>query len=130
MAEEPREPHEPHESQRPEKPKLRQGPKWPDFPPRPELLLAIIRTLIRERRYAFMNHAQDRFLERGFDIFDFYYVLEHGHIDGKIEAGKRDGEWKVKVVDVPKGTSRKMGVVTIVVKEIRLLIKTVEWEDR
>jgi len=33
-------------------------------------------------------------------------------------------------VDTPEGTSRKMGVVTIVVKDKRLLIKTVEWEDR
>jgi hypothetical protein len=73
---------------------------------------------------------RERFAECGFDIFDVYYVLEKGHIDGKIEAGKREGEWKVKLVDVPDGTSRKMGVVTIVVKEQRLLIKTVEWEDR
>ena len=45
-------------------------------------------------------------------------------------AGMNEGEWKVKVVDVPEGKSRKMGVVTIVVKDRRLLIKTVEWEDR
>ena len=34
------------------------------------------------------------------------------------------------MIHVPEGTSRKMGVVTIVVKEQQLLIKTVEWEDR
>jgi hypothetical protein len=50
--------------------------------------------------------------------------------DGKVEPGKREGEWKVKMVGVPDGTSRKMGVVPIVVREERLLIKTVEWEDR
>jgi hypothetical protein len=115
-------------------PQIRQPTKWPEHAPRPEPLLGIIRKLTRERRIWYMDHAgfrfETRFLELGFDVFDLYYVLEHGHIVGKIVAGKKEGEWKAKLVAVPEGTSRKMGVVTIVVKDQRLLIKTAEWEDR
>ena len=82
---------------------------------------------------SYLDHGEfrfeTRFKEMRFDVFDLYEVLENGSIDGKIEAGKKEGEWKVKVVGVPDGTSRKMGVVTIMVQERRLLIKTVEWED-
>ena len=63
-------------------------------------------------------------------MFDVFERLETGYIDGQIEPGKNKGEWKVKLVGVPDGASRKMGVVTIVVRELRLLVKTVEWEDR
>ncbi len=63
-------------------------------------------------------------------MFDLYRTLEIGEITGPIEAGKNAGEWKVKMVAVLEGTSRRMGAVVIVVREKRLLVKTVEWEDR
>jgi hypothetical protein len=107
---------------------------WPTRPPSPEALLATIKRLSEERKISYLDHGgvrfEERFKDQGFDVFDMHYVLEHGGLDGKIEPGAREGEWKVKVVAVPDGTSRKMGVVPIVVQEKRLLIKTVEWEDR
>lgn len=122
---------EARESEKPgEKPQLRQPTKWPGHPPRPEPLLALIRLLTKERRIAYLDHSEQRIGERGFDVFDVRRTLERGHIDGKVEAGKKQGEWKVKLVETPEGASRKMGVVTIVVREERLLIKTVEWEDK
>lgn len=108
----------------------RQPTRWPTQAPRPEPLLETIRRLSKERKVGFLDHAEERLAERGFDIFDVFETLENGYIDGPIKAGAKEGEWKAKVVDVPEGRSRKMGVVTIVVKEQRLLIKTVEWEDR
>jgi hypothetical protein len=108
--------------------------QWPTRPPSPEALIETIRRLSKERKISYVDHGTDRFETRfkdqGFDVFDMYEVLESGMIDGKIEAGKKEGEWKVKMVAVPEGTDRKMGVVPIVVQERRLLIKTVEWEDR
>lgn len=108
--------------------------RWPDRPPSPEALLATIKRLSEEGKISYLDHGdfrlETRFKEIGFDVFDMHHVLEHGGIVGKIEAGKREGEWKVKVVGVPEGTTRKMGVVPIVIREDRLLIKTVEWEDR
>jgi hypothetical protein len=108
----------------------RQPTRWPTLAPRPEPLLETIRRLSKERKIGFLKHAEERLAERGFDIFDVFGTLENGYIDGPIKAGAKEGEWKAKVVDVPEGRSRKMGVITIVVKEQRLLIKTVEWEDR
>jgi hypothetical protein len=104
--------------------------KWPSKAPAPNALLDLVRRLSKERRIGYLNHADERMAERGFDVFDVYKTLENGHFADDIEAGANEGEWKAKIVDVPEGTSRKMGVVTIVVKEQRLLIKTVEWEDR
>jgi hypothetical protein len=104
--------------------------KWPSKAPPPNALLELIRDLSRQRQIGFLDHSQERLVERGFDVFDVYQTLENGYFADDIEAGANDGEWKVKIVDTPEGTSRKMGVVTIVVKDKRLLIKTVEWEDR
>ncbi len=75
----------------------------------------------------FKLHAEDRSEER--DIFDdmIFEVLRTGQIRGDIEPGKYAGEWKCKMVKRMKG-AREVGVVTIVVKNARLIIKTVEWE--
>jgi hypothetical protein len=104
--------------------------RWPAKAPPPNALLELIRDLSRQRRIGYLDHSQERLAERGFDVFDVYQTLENGHFADDIKAGANEGEWKVKIVDTPEGTSRKMGVVTIVVKDKRLLIKTVEWEDR
>jgi hypothetical protein len=108
--------------------------KWPTRPPSLEALAATVRRLSKERKISYLNHGgvrfETRFKQNGFDVFHMYDILETGRIDGKIEPGAREGEWKVKMVGVPEGTQRKMGVVPIIVKEERLLIKTVEWEDR
>jgi hypothetical protein len=107
---------------------------WPNKPPSPEALRATIKRLSEARRISYLDHGgmrfETRFQEIGFDVFDMYDVLEHGQISGPIEPGENEGEWKVKMVAVPEGTERKMGVVPIVVRRARLLIKTVEWEDR
>lgn len=104
--------------------------KWPSKAPPPNALLELIRALSKQRRIGFLDHSEERLVQRGFDVFDVYQTLENGYLADDIEAGANEGEWKVKIVDTPEGTSRKMGVVTIVVKDKRLLIKTVEWEDR
>ncbi len=97
--------------------------------PRLEALLRIIKRLTKEDRISYLAHALERMNERGFDIFDVKQVLTSGYIASPIRAGAKDGEWTVKLVDALEGTTRKMGVVTIVVREDRLLIKTTEWED-
>ena len=104
--------------------------KWPSKAPPPDSLVDLVRRLSRARRIGYLDHADERLAERGFDVFDVYATLENGYLADNIVAGVNEGEWKVKIVDVPEGKSRKMGVVTIVVRDRRLLIKTVEWEDR
>jgi hypothetical protein len=83
--------------------------KWPSKAPPPNVLLDLIRRLSRERKIGFLNHADMRLAQRGFDIFDVHSTLENGYFKGGIEAGANQGEWKIKVVDVPEGTSRKNG---------------------
>ena len=56
-------------------------------------------------------------------------VLRHGEIKGDIEPGQRPGEWKVKLIREAKGR-REAGVVVLVVRNARLFVKTVEWEDK
>lgn len=108
--------------------------RWPDKPPSPEALQATIRKLSLERKIGYLDHGgfrfETRFKQMGRDVFDMYEVLESGMIKGPISPGENPGEWKVKMVSDLEGTTRKMGVVPIVVQQERLLIKTVEWEDR
>lgn len=100
------------------------------FCPRPHQLLAIIRRLATDSSKVFVkNHASERMEERGITRLDAIRALKAGDIVGDIEAGANSGEWKCKVVERRKG-ARALGVVTIVVNQDRLFIKTVEWEDR
>ena len=52
-----------------------------------------------------------------------------GEIDGPVVAGKRDGEWRCRVVGRLPWTSRDAGVVTVVVKEKELIFVTTKWID-
>jgi Domain of unknown function (DUF4258) len=74
------------------------------------------------------QHALDRMVER--DIRDHVAldVLRRGEIKGDIEPGQHPGEWKTKLVREAKGR-REAGVVVLVVRNTRLFVKTVEWED-
>ena len=81
-----------------------------------------------DRRVYFGAHANERMVERGITRLDALRVLQRGHIEGSIEAGQSQGEWKCKVVGHVKG-SREVGVVTIVKAGNCLFVKTVEWED-
>ena len=67
-------------------------------------------------------------VERGITDLDTYRVFKAGEISGEIEPGRNPGEWKCKVVAPIKGR-REVGVVTVVIRNRRLKVKTVEWED-
>ena len=64
------------------------------------------------------------------DITDrmMFDVLRTGYLKGEIEPGMHPGEWKAKMCKQMKG-QREVGVVTIVVRDSWLFVKTVEWED-
>jgi hypothetical protein len=99
------------------------------YKPRRETLRDHINRVAQDsRNVVFGFHAFDRMEERGISDLDALRTLQFGDIVGEIEPGSRTGEWKCKVVAKRKG-SRDVGVVTVVLNEGRLFIKTVEWED-
>ena len=99
------------------------------FRPRTGDLEKIIRALAEGRvGPGFSEHALDRMDERGITTLDVVRVLRIGGIKGEIGSGRSAGEWKCKVVAKIKG-SREIGVITIVVAQRKLFVKTVEWED-
>ena len=100
------------------------------FRPDVRRLEATIRELAKETsRIGFLTHAQDRMEERGIDNVDVYRVLRPGFVQSEsIKQGKRSDETVCKVIEHKKG-ARDLGVVTIVVRETKLLVMTVEWED-
>ena len=99
-------------------------------PPHPGSLMATIRQLAAAGAYSFSRHAFDeRMVERGFDIDDVLQIVDEGSIEGPIAAGRREGEWRCTVVGKLPWTSREAGVVTVVVRESRLIFVTVEWMD-
>ena len=79
----------------------------------------------------FGPHAFDvRGKQRRIDMDDAIRVLTLGEIEGGIEAGVNPGEWKCKMVAKALGSSRRIGVAVIIIRDQRLFIKTVEWEDK
>lgn len=99
------------------------------FAPRPDEMLARIKHLAKEsKNVGFSDHAEDRMDERGITDLDVLRVLRSGDISGPIEPGAYEGEWKCKIVAPIKGR-REGGVVTLLIRNRRLRIKTVEWED-
>jgi hypothetical protein len=99
-------------------------------PPHPGDLIATIRRLAVSGAYSFSRHAfEERMLERGFDVDDVLKIVALGGIVGPVVAGRRRGEWTCTVVGRLPWTSREAGVVTVVVRESRLIFITVEWMD-
>lgn len=87
-----------------------------------------IRQLAKEGAVSFSDHALDRMEERGISDLQVQRVLTSGEIRGAVEPGRNEGEWKCKVVDRVKGM-REVGVATLVIRNAKLFVKTVEWED-
>ena len=73
-------------------------------------------------------HVAERMERRGIDDMMMFEVLRTGYLEDEIKPGKNPGEWKGKMVKKMRG-QREVGVVTIVIHNARLFIKTVEWED-
>lgn len=97
--------------------------------PCPVETLARIQSLAKEsKNVGFSWHAEERMDERGITDLDALRVLRSGSISGAIEPGAYEGEWKCKVVGAIKGR-REVGVVTLLIKNRKLRVKTVEWED-
>lgn len=65
--------------------------------------------------------------ERGITDAQVYEVLRKGHVT-EPPALTELGEWKCKIVMELRG-GREAGVLTIILKNGKLFIKTVEWED-
>jgi hypothetical protein len=100
-------------------------------PPHPGLLRARIRDLAAAGAYSYRLHAFERREERDIDIQDALAVLRCGEIAGPVVAGENAGEWKCKVTGKPElSSSREVGVVVVVVRNNRLYLVTVEWEDK
>lgn len=103
-------------------------------PPRPDVLEARIRTLalnsdnIRWRAKSYETHVESRLDLRDVDPMMMYEVLRTGYLSGRIRPGKYPDEWTAKMTKKMRG-KRELGVVTIVVKDSWLFVKTVEWED-
>lgn len=93
-----------------------------------ERLQARINDLACKGEITFSDHALERMDERGISDLQVERALRTGEIRGDVEPGRRAGEWKCKIVEKMKGM-RELGVATVVIRNSRLFIKTVEWED-
>lgn len=106
-----------------------QGKAVTEFRPRIDQMEATIRAVAADsRNVLFGEHALDRMEERGITTLDALRVLKKGNMAQPPVPGRRTGEWKCKIIAQVKG-AREVGVVTIVIHNRRLFIKTVEWED-
>lgn len=91
--------------------------------------MQIVHSLAEDtRNIAWSAHARERFAERGITNRMAVTVLRNGSIKGEIVPGNAAGEWRAKML-YPIPGRREVGVVMILVKESRILVKTVMWED-
>lgn len=97
-------------------------------PKLPDLHETIRRIAIEDKNVYLSEHARERMDLRSITRIDVIRVLSKGHIDGDIVPGQNPGEWKCKVVANIRG-SRDIGVITLVISNKRILVKTTEWED-
>lgn len=99
------------------------------FQPRPETIRDLIRRLAADTsNISWGAHALERMDERGITDRVAIEALRYGDLRGNIEAGNSPGEWKAKMVRQVKGR-REVGVIVVTVRNARLFVKTVEWED-
>jgi Domain of unknown function (DUF4258) len=97
--------------------------------PRPEKILARVRELAASSgNIIWTDHIAERMQQRGFDSDAVTRILRTGDIEGEIEGGSSQGDWKVKLTR-SMGNGRTAGVVTMVIQDCRLVLLTVEWED-
>ena len=72
-------------------------------------------------------HARQRMIERELFDGDVFRVLRQGHVDDAPEL-TTSKEWKCKITMKIRG-GRTAGVVTIILHNGKLFVKTVEWEN-
>lgn len=88
-----------------------------------------IRTLAKETvKVFFSEHAEARMWDRDISSIEVLEALRLGSIDGVPWTEPETSEQACKIVFKKKG-SRTVGVVTILLAEDGLFVKTVEWED-
>jgi Domain of unknown function (DUF4258) len=73
------------------------------------------------------THARERMHEREIFDVDVFRVLREGYVDDAPELTERN-EWKCKVTLKIRG-GRAAGIVTIILHNGKLFVKTVEWEN-
>ena len=74
------------------------------------------------------DHIAQGMQERGFDTDGVLRILRTGDVEDDPEE-EDPGDWKIKIVR-KMANGRVAGVVTVVVQNSRLVLITVEWEDR
>ncbi|MES1192662.1 MAG: DUF4258 domain-containing protein [Steroidobacter sp.] len=94
----------------------------------PAIAQGLVRKLAEDSSNVIISdHALERMDERDIPDVDVFRVLRGGFVDEEPLQTEFD-EWQCKIVLKIRG-AREAGVVTIILHENRLLIKTVEWED-
>lgn len=73
------------------------------------------------------RHAKEQAAARDITKDEIYRILRSGFVKGEPTLTNQ-GEWKCKITHRVRG-ARDAGVVTVILFDGRLFIKTVEWED-
>jgi hypothetical protein len=114
---------------------IKKSPKIPSeatkgAAPHPRDFLRLVRGLVNDDDYEWTIHALDeRSDEREIHPDVALDVISKGYIRDPITPGKYSGEWIGKIVDTVGHSSRMIGVVTVLIRNKKVLIATVEWED-
>jgi hypothetical protein len=98
------------------------------FKLRAEKAQAMIREIAKDTAKVILgNHVKERIEQRDVSDLEIYRLLQTGHCFEEPMLTEYQ-EWKCKMTKKIKG-NREAGVVTIILHDFYLFVKTVEWED-
>ncbi len=83
----------------------------------------------RDRNIIFSEHATERMLERDITDKEVRKVLRTGYVEEPPVPGSGKNEWKCEVVQQQDNSNREIGVITIIIEEQKLFIKTIMFKD-
>jgi hypothetical protein len=101
----------------------------PRRPPRRGMLARRIRDLVTDGAFSYASHAFDSVDGPDVDLADALDILTTGTIVGEIVPGKDAGEWTCRMVGKIDKSSRRLSVVSVVIRDLHVFLINVAWEE-
>lgn len=79
--------------------------------------------------FSYASNAFDSIEGPDIDLGDAMEVLTTGSIAGDIKPGQNAGEWRCRVVGKTDKSTRRLSVVSIVIRDVHVFLISVAWEE-
>lgn len=101
----------------------------PRRPPRRSILAKRIAELVADGAFSYASNAFHSIDGPDIDLGDAMEVLTTGSIEGNITPGQSVGEWRCRMVGKTDKSTRRLAVVSIVIRDVHVFLISVAWEE-